>query len=73
MMGLAVPGMGKWVAAAVEPAAYPVVHPGAVLSFPRDHGAHPDYRTEWWYLTASLVSPQVGIANNVLSIAYTIW
>ena len=24
------------------------------LSFPRDHGAHPDYRIEWWYLTANL-------------------
>jgi predicted secreted hydrolase len=21
------------------------------LSFPRDHGAHPEFRTEWWYLT----------------------
>ena len=21
---------------------------------PRDHGAHPDYRIEWWYLTANL-------------------
>jgi predicted secreted hydrolase len=21
------------------------------LVFPRDHGAHPEYRTEWWYLT----------------------
>ena len=21
------------------------------LDFPRDHGAHPDYRTEWWYVT----------------------
>lgn len=21
------------------------------LAFPRDHGAHPEYRTEWWYLT----------------------
>jgi predicted secreted hydrolase len=21
------------------------------LRFPRDHGAHPEYRTEWWYLT----------------------
>jgi len=27
---------------------------GAVLVFPRDHGAHPDYRIEWWYLTANL-------------------
>ena len=24
------------------------------LSFPADHGAHPDYRIEWWYLTATL-------------------
>ncbi|MFC6687566.1 lipocalin-like domain-containing protein [Jhaorihella thermophila] len=22
--------------------------------FPRDHGAHPDFRIEWWYLTANL-------------------
>jgi len=24
------------------------------LEFPADHGAHPDYRIEWWYLTALL-------------------
>jgi predicted secreted hydrolase len=24
------------------------------LQFPRDHGAHPDTRTEWWYVTGSL-------------------
>lgn len=24
------------------------------LVFPRDHGAHPDARTEWWYLTGAL-------------------
>ena len=23
-------------------------------SFPRDHGAHPDFRTEWWYFTGNL-------------------
>jgi len=23
-------------------------------SFPRDHGAHPEYRTEWWYFTGNL-------------------
>ncbi|MDX1381099.1 MAG: lipocalin-like domain-containing protein [Xanthomonadales bacterium] len=28
--------------------------PDAVLAFPRDHGAHPDFRIEWWYLTANL-------------------
>jgi predicted secreted hydrolase len=24
------------------------------LSFPSDHGSHPDYRTEWWYYTGNL-------------------
>lgn len=27
---------------------------GKTLEFPRDHGPHPDYRIEWWYLTANL-------------------
>jgi predicted secreted hydrolase len=31
----------------------PVV-PGRSFSFPADHGPHPDYRIEWWYLTANL-------------------
>ncbi|HEX2492163.1 MAG TPA: carotenoid 1,2-hydratase, partial [Steroidobacter sp.] len=30
---------------------YPPVVRGRALSFPRDEGAHPDFRTEWWYLT----------------------
>ncbi|RYF43862.1 MAG: carotenoid 1,2-hydratase [Comamonadaceae bacterium] len=25
--------------------------PAKVLQFPRDLGAHPDFRTEWWYVT----------------------
>ncbi len=25
--------------------------PPAQLAFPRDHGAHPQFRTEWWYVT----------------------
>ncbi len=31
--------------------------PARVLQFPADHGAHPDYRIEWWYLTANLTGP----------------
>jgi predicted secreted hydrolase len=27
---------------------------GTPLVFPRDHGAHPEFRTEWWYVTANL-------------------
>ncbi len=32
--------------------------PGKVFSFPRDHYAHPEFRTEWWYYTGHLQSPQ---------------
>lgn len=28
--------------------------PRGPLSFPRDHGAHPEARTEWWYITGEL-------------------
>ena len=34
------------------PRRYPDVVPGGALSFPHDHGSHPDFRTEWWYVTA---------------------
>ncbi len=30
---------------------YPDVRSGASIAFPRDHGSHPDFRTEWWYVT----------------------
>lgn len=33
---------------------FPTVRPGAALAFPRDHGAHPAFRTEWWYVTGWL-------------------
>jgi len=26
------------------------------LTFPRDHGAHPGYRTEWWYYTGNVMT-----------------
>ncbi len=32
------------------------VQRGRVLAFPRDHGAHPATRTEWWYATGWLGS-----------------
>ena len=28
--------------------------PGITVRFPRDHGAHPPFRTEWWYVTGWL-------------------
>jgi predicted secreted hydrolase len=30
---------------------YAQVQSGVELQFPRDHGSHPQFRTEWWYLT----------------------
>lgn len=33
---------------------YPKVVRGTRLRFPRDHGAHPAFRTEWWYATGWL-------------------
>ena len=32
----------------------PVV-PDRPLVFPADHGPHPDFRIEWWYVTSNLV------------------
>ena len=33
---------------------YPAVERGHALAFPRDHGSHPAFRTEWWYVTGWL-------------------
>ncbi len=34
--------------------------PRRALVFPRDHGAHPDLRTEWWYVTGRARTPGAG-------------
>ena len=45
-----------FTAFAAEPKGYfPVTGP-CQLEFPKDHGAHPGYRTEWWYYTGNLQS-----------------
>ena len=36
---------------------FAVPEPGKRFEFPLDYGAHPDYRIEWWYLTANLTGP----------------
>ncbi|WP_296248170.1 lipocalin-like domain-containing protein [Pseudomonas sp. UBA4194] len=38
--------------------AFADVRPGRPFVFPQDHGAHPDFRIEWWYLTANLEDDQ---------------
>lgn len=51
---LALAGLAAGPARAVDFA--PVVA-GRRLVFPADHGAHPDFRTEWWYATGWLALP----------------
>src|SRR3954464_6264874 len=34
---------------------FAAVVPGKRFSFPADHGPHPEFRIEWWYLTANLI------------------
>jgi predicted secreted hydrolase len=36
---------------AAADADYPSVRPGIALQFPGDFGAHPAFRSEWWYIT----------------------
>lgn len=40
------------------PSAYETVRPATPLTFPRDHGSHPGFRTEWWYVTGWLQTPE---------------
>ncbi|SDI24448.1 lipocalin-like domain-containing protein [Aliiruegeria lutimaris] len=37
-----------------EAEGFAIPSPEAALTFPADHGPHPDFRIEWWYLTANL-------------------
>jgi predicted secreted hydrolase len=47
---------GSLPCSAAEPArnVYAQVLPGRPLLFPRDYGSHPQFRTEWWYVTGWL-------------------
>ena len=46
------PGAPAAASAAGQP--YAQVTPGRVLAFPADYGSHPQFRTEWWYVTGWL-------------------
>ena len=49
---------GPSLSASPQTPDYAVVHPGPRLTFPADHGAHPAFRTEWWYVTGWLKTPE---------------
>jgi predicted secreted hydrolase len=40
--------------AATTPDGWQLALPGWQYQFPRDHGVHPPFKTEWWYFTGSL-------------------
>lgn len=42
--------------AAPSPTSFQQATAGYRYNFPRDHGSHPTYRTEWWYYTGHLHS-----------------
>ncbi len=46
----------------------PVV-PGRTLTFPADHGPHPGFRIEWWYLTANLADA----SGNAYGVQWTLF
>ncbi|MEH3087878.1 MAG: carotenoid 1,2-hydratase [Xylophilus ampelinus] len=50
------------LAAAAGRAAPAGALPARALSFPRDRGAHNDFRTEWWYVTGQASSTPPGAA-----------
>lgn len=56
-----------------EAVRYPTVTAGQALQFPRDHGAHPEYRTEWWYLTGWLHSPDAPAADRDIGFQLTLF
>ncbi|HEX2251830.1 MAG TPA: lipocalin-like domain-containing protein [Thermoanaerobaculia bacterium] len=39
-----------------DTAGYAVADRPRRFAFPADHGAHPDFRTEWWYFTGNLAT-----------------
>jgi predicted secreted hydrolase len=42
----------------LTPSGYRLALPPYRFHFPRDHAAHPDYQTEWWYYTGHLRNGQ---------------
>ncbi len=64
---ISVPGPAH--AARAAAIVYPPVEPRA-LEFPRDFGAHPAYRIEWWYLTGRLYAAP-GTAEQPLGVQLT--
>ena len=56
-VGVTVAVLAVWISGPPRPSVageYRAALPGYIFSFPRDHYAHEDFRTEWWYYTGHL-------------------
>ncbi|MDX2175176.1 MAG: lipocalin-like domain-containing protein [Candidatus Sumerlaeia bacterium] len=42
------------LAAALPAEGFRPARPGFAFEFPRDHGSHPEFKTEWWYFTGNV-------------------
>lgn len=58
MLALFVMGwwLGEPAVSKAEDPDYPRITGPCNCHFPKDHGPHPDYKTEWWYYTGNLKS-----------------
>jgi predicted secreted hydrolase len=58
LLAVPLPAVGQGFAGmGTEAQGFAMPKPEPSFDFPSDHGAHPDYRIEWWYLTANLEGP----------------
>ncbi len=58
------------IAQAKPQSPYSQVLRGLVLQFPRDHGAHPEFHTEWWYVTGVLDPAQSARQNTGFQLTF---
>ena len=57
LITLALPAAHGSLATQADPAeGFRLALPGYSYAFPRDHGSHDEFRTEWWYYTGHLTS-----------------
>ena len=49
--------MSTFGASNAQQPVYAGVTQGRVFAFPADHGSHPGFRTEWWYVTGTFATP----------------
>ena len=52
-----------------DSAGFALPDPTERIIFPRDHGPHKDFRTEWWYVTANLIAGD----GSVIGVQWTLF